>query len=114
MPLKKKKNNWASLVAQTVKNLPAMQETWVRSLGWDDPLEEAWQPTPVFLPREFHGQRSLVGYSPWVRKESDMTDELTLSLAHLTDYRIGSTYLLYPLLLLLLSRFSRVQLCVTP
>ena len=31
---------WASLVAQTVKNLPAMQETWVRSLGWDDPLEE--------------------------------------------------------------------------
>ena len=37
---KKTKNNWASLVAQTVKNLPAMQETWVRSLGWDDPLEE--------------------------------------------------------------------------
>ena len=33
-------NHWASLVAQLVKNLPAMQETWVRSLGWDDPLEE--------------------------------------------------------------------------
>ena len=32
-----------------------------------------WQPTPVFLPREFHGQRSLVGYSPWGHKESDMT-----------------------------------------
>ena len=32
--------SWASLVAQTVKNLPAMQETWVRSLGWEDPLEE--------------------------------------------------------------------------
>ena len=31
---------WASLVAQTVKNLPAMRETWVRSLGWEDPLEE--------------------------------------------------------------------------
>ena len=38
-----------------VKNLPAMQETWVRSLGWEDPLEEGWQPTPVFLPEE----------SPW-------------------------------------------------
>ena len=32
--------SWASLVAQTVKNLPAMQETWVRSLGWEDPLEK--------------------------------------------------------------------------
>ena len=41
------------LVVQTVKNLPAMQETCVRSLGWEDPLEErAWPPTPVFLPGE--------------------------------------------------------------
>ena len=41
------------LVAQTVKNPPVMQETWVRSLGWEDPLEGgAWQPTPVFLPGE--------------------------------------------------------------
>ena len=53
---------WASLVAQTVKNLPAMQETQVQSLGWEYPLERKWQPTPVFLPGEFHGQRSLVGY----------------------------------------------------
>ena len=43
------------------KNLPAMQETQVGSLGGEDPLEREWQPTPVFLPREFHGQRSLVG-----------------------------------------------------
>ena len=56
-----------ALTAQTVKRLPAMQETWVRSLGQEDPLEEEMQPTPVFLPREFHGQRSLVGYSPWGR-----------------------------------------------
>ena len=41
----------ASLVAQMVKNPPAMQETWVQSLGWDD---------PVFLPGDVHGQRSLV------------------------------------------------------
>ena len=52
----------ASLVAQTVKNLPAMWETWIQSLGWEDPLEE--EPIPVFLPGESHGQRSLAGYSP--------------------------------------------------
>ena len=42
--------------------------------------EENWLPTPIFLPGEFHGQRSLVGYSPWVCKELDMTEQLTLSL----------------------------------
>ena len=52
-------------VAYTVKNLLAMQETWVLSLAEEDPLEKGMQPTPVFLPGEFHGQRSLVGYSPW-------------------------------------------------
>ena len=39
--------SWASLVAQMVKNLPAMPETWVRSLGWEDPQRRAWQPIPV-------------------------------------------------------------------
>ena len=57
-----------------VKNLPAMQETWVRSLGWEDPLEEGRQPPPVFLP----------GESPWTeepgrlqsmgRKEADTNE----------------------------------------
>ena len=51
-------------VAQTVKNQPAIQEMCVRSLSREDPLEEVWLPTPVFLPGESHGQRSLVGYSP--------------------------------------------------
>ncbi|XP_070322048.1 coiled-coil domain-containing protein 191 isoform X4 [Odocoileus virginianus] len=51
--------------AQLVKNLPAMQETWVQFLGWEDPPERKWQPTPLFLPGESHGQRSLAGYSPW-------------------------------------------------
>jgi len=41
-----------------------MQETRVQSLGQEDALEKEWQPTPAFLPRESHGQRSLVGYSP--------------------------------------------------
>ena len=43
-----------------------MQETWVQSLGREDPLERKWQLIPVFLPGESHGRRSLVGYSPWV------------------------------------------------
>ena len=50
-------------VAQMVKNLPVMQETWVRSLGWEIPWKRKWQPTPVFSPGKFHGQRSLAGYS---------------------------------------------------
>ena len=56
--------SWTSLVAQMVKNLPAMQEirfdTWVGKIPW----RREWQPTPVFLPEEFHGQRNLAGYSP--------------------------------------------------
>ena len=50
-----------------------IKETQVRSLGWEDPLKEAWQSTPVFLPEESHGQRSLAGYSSWDHKESDIT-----------------------------------------
>ena len=60
-----------------------------------------WKPTPVFLPGKLHGQRSLVGCSPWGCKESDMTEQVT--------FNIRET-----LLLLLLSHFSRVRLCVTP
>ena len=61
-------------VAQTVKNLPAMQETKVRFLGWEVPLETGMAIHSSCLPEEFHGQRSLVGYSPWGRKESDTTE----------------------------------------
>ena len=50
---------------------------WVQSLGREDPLEEVWQPTPVFFPGESHGQRSLEGYSPWGQKESDTTKRLS-------------------------------------
>ena len=65
-----------------VKYLPVTQDTWVRSLGWDDPLEKGMAPTPVLLPGESHGQRSLAGYSPRGHKESDRTAGLTLSLSH--------------------------------
>ena len=61
-------------MAQTVKNLSAMQKTWVK-----DPLGEERLPTPVFLPGEFHRHRSLEGYNPWGCKESDTTEQLTLS-----------------------------------
>ena len=61
-------------MAQPEKNPPTMQETQVRSLGWEDLLEKEWLPTPVFLPGEFHGQRSLAGYNPWDLKELDMTE----------------------------------------
>ena len=58
-----------------IKNLPAVQETWVQSLGWEDPWRRAWQPTPVFLP----------GESPWTEepgrqrgcKESGTTERLS-------------------------------------
>ena len=51
-----------------VKNLPAKQETWVQSLGWEEPLEKEMAATPVFLPEKSHEWRRLVGYSPWGRK----------------------------------------------
>ena len=69
-------------MAQTVKRLPTMQETSVRSLGREDLLEKEMATTPVFLPGNSHGRRSLVGYSPWDQKESDTTEQLHL-LAHL-------------------------------
>ena len=110
------RNTWASLIAQLVKNLPTMQETPVRFLGQEDPLEKGWathssilrlpcgstgkestcnagdlgsipglerlpggghgNPLQYFCLENPHGQRSLVGYSPWGHKESDTTERL--------------------------------------
>ena len=66
--------NGASLVAQVIKNLPAMQETRVPSLDWEVPRRRKWQPTAVFLPGESRGQRILAGYSPCGCKQSDTTE----------------------------------------
>ena len=52
-----------------------------QSLGQEDPLEKGMQPTPIFLPGEFHRQRSLAGYSPLDHKQSDTIERLTLSLS---------------------------------
>ena len=59
----------ASLVAQMVKNLPAMQDTWVQFLGREDPLEEEMATHSSILAWRIHGQRNLVGYSLWGHKE---------------------------------------------
>ena len=63
----------------------------VRSLGWENgkmPWRRKWQPTPVFLPRESHGQRSLEGYSPWDFKESDTTAVTSHTHMHTQCYRV--------------------------
>ena len=71
------RNIWASLVAQTIMHVCLQRgrpgfDPWVRKIPW----RRKWQPTPVLLPGKFHGLRSLVGYSPWGRKESDTTERL--------------------------------------
>ena len=68
--------NSPSLVAHRLKRLSGMWETRVQSLGQEDPWRRKWNPTPLFLPGESHGGRSLVGYSPWGHKESDTTERL--------------------------------------
>ena len=71
---------WASLLAQTVRI--HLQDRWTRFNSWIGKIfwRREWLPTPVYLHRESHGQRSLIGYSPWGCKELDTTEWLTLLL----------------------------------
>ena len=62
--------SWASLVAQLMKNLPVMLETWVQSLGWEDPLEKGKATYPIIL-----------AWSPWAHKKLDITERLLFSLS---------------------------------
>ena len=80
--------SWAFLEAQMIKNPPAMQKTWVQSLGWKIPWRRAWRLTPVFLPGKSHRQRSLVGYSPWGRQEENMTEQLSILQTEIIIYWI--------------------------
>ena len=100
--------DWASLIAQLVKNPPAMQETRVYSLVSEDPLEKEMASHSVFLPGESHGQRSLAGYSLWGCKESDTTEQLSLSFFHqmtcwkckaICSWRLLFTFILFLILL---------------
>ena len=78
--------NWASLVAQMIKHLPAMQETWVRSLGRGDPLEKEMATHSSILAWKIAWTEEPGGiHSPWGLKESDRTERL-----HFTMYKIGN------------------------
>ena len=79
------------MLAQMVKNLPAMQETKVQSLGREDPLEKGMATHSSILVWKIHGQRILEGNSPWVHKESDMTEQLTPSLFFFHSTAQGKT-----------------------
>ena len=71
--------SWASLMGQLVENLPAVWETWVQSLGWEDPLEKEKATHSSILAWRIPGL-----YSPWDPKELDMTKQLSLSLGTMT------------------------------
>ena len=77
-------------------------DPWLRNIPWS----RKWQPTPVFLLRESHGQRSLVGYSPWGGEVSETTEWLTLNLR-------CTTWKLIQCRACVLSHFSRVWLFET-
>ena len=77
-------------MAQMVKNLRAVRETQVQSLGWEDALEKGMLTHSSILPGEFHGQKSLVGYCPWGWKESDTTEWPTLL------HSLDSSQLVFP------------------
>ena len=98
---------WAPLVAQTLKNLPAMRETWVWSLGWENPLEEgmAWQPIPVFLPGESlwtkePGRLQATGSQrvrhDWVAKHTQNTVDLQYSVSFRCTAKWFSFICTYP------------------
>ena len=71
---------WFFCVAQRLNHLPAMQETWVQSLGRKIPWRRKWQPTPVFLPGESHGWRSLVGKVHRVAESRTRLSDFTFTL----------------------------------
>ena len=75
--------SWASLVAQLVQNLPAVQETWVWSLCWEDPLEKGKATHSVFWPGEFHRL-----YSPWGRRVGHNQVTLTFTHWHLSFWEL--------------------------
>ena len=68
---------WASQVAEWQRICLSVQETWVESLIWEDPLEKETQPTIVRFPGKSHEQRSLAGYNSWSHKELDTTEQVS-------------------------------------
>ena len=62
--------------AQMVKRLLTIRDTWLQSLGWEDPLEKEMATHSSIIAGKSHGRRNLGGYSPWGHKESDVTKQL--------------------------------------
>jgi len=105
------------MVAQTVKNLPAMQETWLLSLGWDDPLEEGEHGNLLQYSclENPHGQRSPKGYSLWGHKELDTTERLSIAQEVITTRAYVKLILVVDLYILCsVQSLSHVRLFVTP
>ena len=78
-----------------IKNPPAMWETWVRSLGWEDPLERAWQPTPVFWPGVSPGTEEPGGLQSmgWPRVKHDWASKHSTALDHYVSFILHITNL---------------------
>ena len=98
-----------SLVTLTVKNLPAMQEMGVRSLGQEDPLEKGMATHSRILDGKSHEQRSLADYSLWDHKESDTTERLTLSLSLLPSQSLFLGALITFFVVMCVSCFLRLK-----
>ena len=77
-----------SLVVQTEKNPPAKWETWVRSLGWEDPLEKEMVTYSSTLAGKSPGQRKLAGYSPWGHKETKLSNSTSRNVLMLRRNRV--------------------------
>ena len=90
-----------------VKNLPAIQETWVQSLGQEDPLENEMPAHSNILPWRIPWMRSQVGYSPWGHKELDITKRLTLILKK-KKILLGLSFLMWKMGIILLASISSV------
>ena len=84
-----------SLVAQTVKGLPAMRRRWFDPWVGKIPWRRKWKSTPVLMPGKSHGQGSLVGYSLWGRKESDTTERLHFHFQLLSELTCLNQVLMY-------------------
>ena len=101
----------------TVKNSPAMwevQETRAGSLGEEDPMERGMATIPVFLPKEFHGQKPLSGYSPWGLKESEITEvtEHTHTHTHMNPFMIFQKHKVYRHTMISSYQMFRVWKCL--
>ena len=101
---------WLSGKASTCQCRRCRFDPWVGKIPW----RRAWQPTPVFLPGRSHGQRSLEGYSPWACIELSSPRRNHARYPGLASLRANTQAPQVKLLLLLLSCFSRVQVCATP